>query len=229
MGQKWYVCSSRGCPFKTRLNSKFESHRLTCEKAHEIRDNWHRCHLCEYKTRTNVTLTRHKKSIHGAVAEWRHCEFCNYKAKKAITLTRHKSFKHDIDVVWYYCDKCDYKAKASGNLKRHKQDRHYEGVIWSPCSLCDYRAKRASDLGHHMRYWHGHVDKKESPRNTVAEASASSSASFIAPIIDEALKRLRCWAYQQYEWIKLQPRHCGCLVPAGMETKGTISLQTGWN
>ena len=48
------------------------------------------------------------------------CDQCDYKTKNNSDLKRHKSAIHDIDVKWYLCDQCDYKAKTNSDLKRHK-------------------------------------------------------------------------------------------------------------
>jgi len=43
---------------------------------------------------------------------------CDYKSKDNSSLKRHKAFKHDIDVKCRKCDQCEYKSKKTSKPQK---------------------------------------------------------------------------------------------------------------
>ena len=67
---------------------------------------------------------------HNTGVQWKQCPHCDYKTKENGALTKHKATKHNIGVQWKQCPDCDHKAKSNGNLAKHKVSVHNIGVNW---------------------------------------------------------------------------------------------------
>jgi uncharacterized Zn-finger protein len=54
-------------------------------------------------------------------SQWYDCDKCEFKTKKNENLKRHKKIHVSADAIqWYNCDKCEFKTKWNVSVKRHK-------------------------------------------------------------------------------------------------------------
>ena len=67
--------------------------------------------------------------------KWVDCDKCNFKSKTESNLKKHKANIHGIDVKWFKCDQCLYKCKQNSDLTRHKGRQHGSPAPPAPPAL----------------------------------------------------------------------------------------------
>lgn len=84
------------------------------------------CDLCDYKTKKNSLLKRHKITHHQNEKPFS-CEKCNHSFKHRQALSVHMRVKHrEGDQLSYKCNFCDRSFKSSTNFYTHRKNRHPE-------------------------------------------------------------------------------------------------------
>ncbi|KAJ8909566.1 hypothetical protein NQ315_015556 [Exocentrus adspersus] len=116
--------------------------------------NWHKCDLCDYKSKEKCKLTSHML-IHkdASEIEWLKCELCDFKSKWKGNLKTHMLNHEDPSKIsWYKCDLCEHKVKVKGELKRHVTLKHKDPteMKWHECRLCEYKSVWKWRVTNHM-------------------------------------------------------------------------------
>lgn len=112
------------------------------------------CNLCEYKSLTNMNLSKHKKAIHDKIKDVL-CDKCEYKCATRRSLLMHNRYIHD-KIRDFECDKCDYKCSAKGDLSKHQKIVH-DKIKDFVCNLCDYKCSTNSHILTHKRAVHDKI------------------------------------------------------------------------
>ena len=123
---------------------------------HNIGVTWHKCHICNYRTKQKGHITRHLAAAHEIDVQWHKCHLCSFQAKQKSHVTRHLADKHDINVKWHKCHICSFRAKQSCALTKHLAFAHDIGVEWHECREpgCSFRAKQQCNLLKHLESVH---------------------------------------------------------------------------
>lgn len=84
------------------------------------------CDLCDYKTKKNSLLKRHKITHHQNEKPFS-CEKCKHSFKHRQALSVHMRVKHrEGKQLSYKCNFCDRSFKSSTNFYTHRKNRHPE-------------------------------------------------------------------------------------------------------
>ncbi|XP_044260770.1 RE1-silencing transcription factor-like [Tribolium madens] len=60
----WFKCSY--CEHRTRFLNKLDNHIVVKHRSPQPVQKWHKCTMCGYKSKVEVYLFRHYKTVHGA-------------------------------------------------------------------------------------------------------------------------------------------------------------------
>ncbi|KAI9559687.1 hypothetical protein GHT06_013692 [Daphnia sinensis] len=117
-----------------------------------------KCSVCEFTTRSRVTLQRHERLTHLKKKFFR-CVKCNYVTHVKARYTKHVKY-HSMPMI--KCDLCEFRTPYKWNLDRHLKN-HMGGGMYQ-CSLCNFTAHIKQSLTVHIQNHHLSPDKARSAR-----------------------------------------------------------------
>ena len=144
------------------------------------------CEYCAFKTKGEVLMQRHQKSVHFR------CQACNMVAISMKHLLVHKksvhpktncapcgkSFKDEIRCEVhilkehpYQCEECGDKYTQKANLDIHIKSKHPKEM---KCILCDFKAKNVTEITEH--YEEVHLGNKDPDIEEIEKDSSKELA-----------------------------------------------------
>ncbi|EFX63233.1 hypothetical protein DAPPUDRAFT_268813, partial [Daphnia pulex] len=133
-----------------------------------------KCSVCDFTTRSRVTLQRHERLTHLKKKFFR-CVKCNYVTHVKARYTKHVKY-HSMPMI--KCDLCEFRTPYKWNLDRHLKN-HMGGGMYQ-CSLCNFTAHIKQSLTVHIQNHHLSPDKARSARRR-NKVGASDQLNEVSP------------------------------------------------
>ena len=160
-------------PFQCHLcpNSFSRPERLTIHmnKAHFdfVKENWHRCNLCNKYLSNKAKMTNHKTRFHSSERNVTQrtkveCPFCaKLFSSQNLNLHANKSHQDRISQDWQCCDLCNLYYPTTHGLSVHQRHAHSDQIAKIACQFC---LKKFSSSQTHFK--HVNVQHKEEASKT---------------------------------------------------------------
>jgi len=109
-----FSCSFDRCNYKSIKNSYVKAH----ERKHKNDGAKYPCDQCDFVTKYEVKIIRHKKTHNVNFI----CDQCEFIGNTKAQLMRHKEYIHEG--VRYFCSQCEYNVGDKHSLKKHETSKH---------------------------------------------------------------------------------------------------------
>ena len=122
--KKMHECDK--CHYKTDSTSHLQDHLETNDYSTNQRFS---CSNCEFISCTKVSMSYHKKRIHGDFdTEIFKCEKCHYSSTHSSHIKDHKKTEGYLLNLMFFCMKCDYKSCTKVTLSIHNKRFHNQNI-----------------------------------------------------------------------------------------------------
>ena len=158
------------------------------------------CSDCPFKTASNATYLRHRKSHINSVSY--QCNVCEYKTGSIVVVKKHMKSSHPsssasdwkvlkngienkefLPVFEYKCDQCSYECGNHLALRNHKKVHMPKSL---KCDHCDFQTRNWYFMNKHVSHHHpekkidgqSKLPKPKSPAKSEKKASGSLTFKF---------------------------------------------------
>ena len=117
------------------------------------------CNSCDYETRKEYFLEKHKRLQHNEFKRIQCPPDCRYKTSKQRYLDNHTQLNHGPNAVLkeeiIFCKNCEYETTLTTKIRKHSQIVHKKTDDgFRSCPDCDYKTSKMFDLEKHIRVTH---------------------------------------------------------------------------
>ena len=117
------------------------------------------CNSCDYETRKEYFLEKHKRLQHNEFKRIQCPPDCRYKTSKQRYLDNHTQLNHGPNAVLkeeiIFCKDCEYETTSTTKIRKHSQIVHKKTDDgFRSCPDCDYKTSKMFDLEKHIRVNH---------------------------------------------------------------------------
>ncbi|CAH0549727.1 unnamed protein product [Brassicogethes aeneus] len=138
------------CDYETVNKSNLKKHL----KIHD-KDNYLKCHFCQYKAAQLVQLSAHILSYHKLENKLKitskiyQCTKCTYSTVIKTNYDNHVKVCLKLkNVKWYKCEVCDYKTIDTSNFHAHKKT--HNKIKQLECLFCPHKSNIKKNLDNHI-------------------------------------------------------------------------------
>ena len=113
------------------------------------------CHLCEYKSTSNININKHIKQVHDKIKDTK-CPECEYTCSTNGALRIHTKQVHD-KIKDMKCPKCKYTCSTKGDLNKHIKAIH-DKIKDLHCPKCDFTCSAPPNIKQHIKICTGKLN-----------------------------------------------------------------------
>ena len=117
------------------------------------------CNSCDYETRKEYFLEKHKRLQHNEFKSIQCPPDCRFKTSKQRYLESHTQLNHGPNAVLkeeiIFCKNCEYETTSTTKIRKHSQIVHKKTDDgFRSCPDCGYKTSKMFDLENHIRVTH---------------------------------------------------------------------------